>query len=342
MAHETHGIISECAVAAAASLDQFVSSVDVLFEHADGEFREIPSTDYLPSYSGSEAHATPRHLMDAVAALDPAFRAMGYRDEHGRPMGKDYTGLWLNGHSITVEESWKAIADKLRSIGLAAADRYQGCRNREQLDSTQLMVIPADTRRWAVAAADVLRKVAMECGPPAQLLAVALDSSKKMNSEQEEPLRSWTQHDLDNAIREYKAQRAAAYRELAEGVSKGRRKACEAARRVFGRNVIANALRCRAPAMVSKSKVWQAMRHELQLSAKVTRCHRIGLEVAVERITKSQNLTKQVEVDEVRKQVAAMTAEQRSALVLSLEADGSDPDDLLGKIQTLAIKRRKP
>lgn len=162
MAHETHGIISECAIAAAACLDQFVSNVDLLFEHSGNVFCELRPTDHLPSASGSEANATPRLLLGMVAALDPAFRAMGFLDDAGRPMGMDYTGLWLKGHTITVDEEWRQVAIKLRQIGLAAADRYQGCRNLEQPDSMYLMTIPGDTRRWAGMATAALKAIASE------------------------------------------------------------------------------------------------------------------------------------------------------------------------------------
>jgi hypothetical protein len=78
-------------------------------------------------------------------------------------------------------------------------------------------------------------------------------------------LLSWTQADLDGAIRKYKAERASTYHELVEGVKKGLPGAKKDAQRLFGRNAIAEALRVKARAMVSKSPVWQEIAAELQL-----------------------------------------------------------------------------
>ena len=164
MVTKTHQTISECALAAAACLDEFVCSLDMLFEHSGAELRELAPTNHFPTHSGDEAASTPARLMDVIRALDPAFRVMGFKGESGRPMGDGYTGLWLKGHTIDVEQKWTRLALKLRQVGLAAADRYQGCGNRERPDSTQFMVIPADTRRWAVAAAGRLREIANELG----------------------------------------------------------------------------------------------------------------------------------------------------------------------------------
>jgi hypothetical protein len=101
-------------------------------------------------------------------------------------------------------------------------------------------------------------------------------------------LRSWTQPDLDAAIREYKAKRAAIYRNLVEAVRQGRRGAMKSAQKIFGRNAIARALGVKAPAMVSKSGPWQEIAAELQLSRKrqggppLARARRVGLAIAEE------------------------------------------------------------
>jgi hypothetical protein len=78
-------------------------------------------------------------------------------------------------------------------------------------------------------------------------------------------LKSWTQSDLNNAIREYKARRASTYKDLVEGVKAGRPGAINAARKLFGRNAVARALLVKARAMVTYSAVWQAIACELQL-----------------------------------------------------------------------------
>jgi hypothetical protein len=103
-----------------------------------------------------------------------------------------------------------------------------------------------------------------------------------------EQLRSWTQPDLDGAIREYKARRAAQYNDLAEGVRQGKPGAKKSAQQLFGRNAIARALGVRARAMVTKSEPWQEIAAELQLSrnlkgrSPLNRSKRIGLSIAEE------------------------------------------------------------
>jgi len=84
--------------------------------------------------------------------------------------------------------------------------------------------------------------------------------------------RPWTQRDLDRAIREYKAKRAATYSDFLavlqdpKGPSKGKTRAKKAARELFGRNVIARALEVRSTSMVSKSEPWKAIAEELGFS----------------------------------------------------------------------------
>jgi hypothetical protein len=103
-------------------------------------------------------------------------------------------------------------------------------------------------------------------------------------------LRSWTQDELEDAIRQYKARHAAQYRDVAEGVRQGLPGAEKAARELFGRNAIARALGVKARAMVTKSTAWQEIAADLQLSRKVkaqprlTRGKRIGLTIAVEEV----------------------------------------------------------
>jgi hypothetical protein len=100
--------------------------------------------------------------------------------------------------------------------------------------------------------------------------------------------RSWTQSDLDQAIWQYKAQRADSYKTLVEGVKEGRPGARKDAQKTYGRNAIARALGVKAQAMVSKSPAWQEIAAELQLSRKGPRQRRldpgkrIGGEIAEE------------------------------------------------------------
>ena len=85
------------------------------------------------------------------------------------------------------------------------------------------------------------------------------------------PLRSWTQAKLDKAIHKYKAKRASVYSDLVEAVAAEKVGAVDAARSIFGRNVIAEALRCRSSSMVSKSRVWRAIAADLRLGETIAR-----------------------------------------------------------------------
>ena len=103
--------------------------------------------------------------------------------------------------------------------------------------------------------------------------------------------RSWTQPDLDQAIREYKAKRAARYMELAHAVKSGLKGAKKDAQAIFGRNSVAKALRVRSRSMVSKSEAWVQIAEELGLqlartrapgTSRTRRAGRIGHDIALE------------------------------------------------------------
>src|SRR5262249_12606109 len=115
--------------------------------------------------------------------------------------------------------------------------------------------LPAPDKDWFEAA------LALEQNLVARRFRDCTESTKSTRGEptskavrkQTEPLHSWTQPDLDGAIREYKAKRAAQYNDLVEGVRQGKPGAQKAARQLFGRNAIARALGVKARAMVTKS-----------------------------------------------------------------------------------------
>jgi hypothetical protein len=118
-------------------------------------------------------------------------------------------------------------------------------------------------------------------GQPTAGAVAGWDNSKtNQRIEKVAPLRSWTQDDLDAAIREYKAARASIYRSLAEEVQKGRLGAIRTARQLFGRNAIARALRVRARAMVTKSAAWQEIARELRL-LEWKRSKKLGMRIGV-------------------------------------------------------------
>ncbi|MCL2649067.1 MAG: hypothetical protein FWD61_19055 [Phycisphaerales bacterium] len=125
--------------------------------------------------------------------------------------------------------------------------------------------------------------------PPAPAPA---STSTQLPTNSKSELQSWTQTDLDNAIRQYKAERAGAYADLCEAVRKGSAAAKKRAKEVYGRNAIARALGVKSKAMVSKSQAWLAIAGELnfplnrsrrtQGTRHTQRTGKIGHDIAVE------------------------------------------------------------
>jgi hypothetical protein len=103
---------------------------------------------------------------------------------------------------------------------------------------------------------------------------------------------SWTQPDLDRAIRQYKTERAARYNHLYEAVRRNKPGAMNEAQRQYGRNAIARALKVKSKTMVSNSPVWLAIAKDLgfplhrerhaQGTRRTQRPGRIGHDIAVE------------------------------------------------------------
>lgn len=134
---------------------------------------------------------------------------------------------------------------------------------------------------------------AMMLPPPPQAEApVGEAASIGRKGKGRDNLRPWTQEDLDTAILQYKAGRAASYADLREGLKKNSPAARKAAREVYGRNAIARALGVKSPSMVSKSPAWLAIAQELGLELRRGRAPgtrhtakrgRIGHEIALER-----------------------------------------------------------
>ncbi len=116
----------------------------------------------------------------------------------------------------------------------------------------------------------------------------------KPASQGDPPKRSWTQGDLDDAIREYKAKRASSYQRLLSVLDdpksspSSKHTARKQAKELFGRNVIARALGAKSAKMVSQSQPWVAMAKELGLERKTGkqagagRPARIGQDIAIE------------------------------------------------------------
>ena len=114
--------------------------------------------------------------------------------------------------------------------------------------------------------------------------------------------RSFTQPDLDAAIREYKARRASRYSELVAALGRGDRRAAKAAREMFGRNVIVHALGVRSPAMVTNSTVWQEIALDLDLDCEAKRGKaspkkKVGHKIALDDTAEARGDTTASQVD---------------------------------------------
>ncbi len=140
------------------------------------------------------------------------------------------------------------------------------------------------------------------------------------------PERSWTQSDLDDEIRKYKATRSSNFSELVAAVGRGQKGAIEAARKLFGRNVIVRALGVKAPAMVTNSAVWQAIADELRLPRgkyrNAPKLRKIGLDIAME--AQASHVSPQPFDSAVRRETIRLVHS-------SLPADQSEP--ILEKLQ---------
>jgi hypothetical protein len=153
-------------------------------------------------------------------------------------------------------------------------------RDREALEQT-----------WQEVRAAILRLQAHRGAGAVAPAAAASGAGDRVKKMAKADLRAWTQDDLDKAIREYKAQRAASYAGLRDGSKRNSPAAKKAAKEVYGRNAIARALGVKSRSMVSKSPAWIAIAQDLGLelhrglvtgTRRTAKPGKIGLDMAVE------------------------------------------------------------
>jgi hypothetical protein len=142
---------------------------------------------------------------------------------------------------------------------------------------------------WRVVLHQVMTSCRQQGGEPTDRAADPGTARPAARARKNAPAkRSWTQPELDDAIRKYKAERASRYHDLVEGVRKGLPGARKDARRLYGRNAIVDALGVRAPAMVSKSPAWKLIAEDLDLLRKpkakrpLGQRKRVGYDIAEE------------------------------------------------------------
>lgn len=137
--------------------------------------------------------------------------------------------------------------------------------------------------------------------------------------------KSFTQGELNTAIEQYKINKASSYDQLCENVRKGKKGAIKAARKMFGRNAVAKELGVKAPAMVSKSPVWQKIAVDLDLPRKANQGAsrtRVGAEIGFEEAAQEAgDLTeKQVINNETQRLLRAnLSAEHAEATIEKLQ-----------------------
>ena len=160
------------------------------------------------------------------------------------------------------------------------------------------------------------------------------------------PAKSWTQDDLDEAIRKYKAERASSYADLVAGVRANRPGAKSAAQEIYGRNSIVRALCVKAPAMVTKSPVWQAIADELGIPRGQERnqssLQKVGLDIAIEKQA-SESSASGLDIavrNETIKLVRKAMAREEAEVIVERLRDGTITDDQARELAE-AVKDQK-
>jgi hypothetical protein len=192
---------------------------------------------------------------------------------------------------------------------------------------------------------------AMQAKAPAPTLpppAAASTPTGKGNAKAE--LRSWMQDALDNAIRQYQADRATSYADLSLAVKKNAAGAKKKAKEIYGRNAIARALGVRSAAMVSKSPAWVAIAEDLGLTLNrgrrtgtrhTQRPGRVGHEIAVENKSAAPQegadnapAEQQLETAERQETIRRINAMARAGRTAKEKADNQKAADaLIQKLQ---------
>ena len=210
------------------------------------------------------------------ATIGTAIAAIPGIDQYVAPIAKTQPGEWTSGL-------------KAELIGLRDAGTYmEHCRDQMQPFLNELHGRRSFLLKLDCSALDKEQETHNEMSKVAALLA-RLTRKKKGHSDPH--LRAWTQDDLDETIREYKAKRASSYRDLVAAVRANKPGAKKDAQRLYGRNAIARALGVKSPHMVSKSSAWDQIANDLGFrlnrgkimgTRHTRRPCKIGLDMAIE------------------------------------------------------------
>jgi len=152
------------------------------------------------------------------------------------------------------------------------------------------------------------------------------------------PLQSFTQEQLDAAIRDYQKEKIHFYNKLKEQVAKGEKGALGSARRNFGRNAIARALRCKSTAMVSKSPAWRSIAAELGLGKKPAKLRqRVGEDIADEKKSAGQGDTTahNVRRNETLERIKEILPKEAADEAIAKLESGTTDDDAVDRMLKL-------
>lgn len=254
-------------------------------------------------------------------------------------------------------QGYDVLADIGRMLGIQAlknADRYLGHFGKGDHPRRPL----TDELQHVEDVEDALENVLRYLRQEAQQTGCS-EPDTEPQEDQQPALQSWTQPKLDAAIREYVAQRAGALKSLTEAIQGKRPGAVESARKMFGRNEVARALRVKSRTMVTKSEAWIEIADDLHLRPDelrgIRRKDKIGFDIAVERKSQSQedpvldelekreaiegtggHMTEEKAIAFVNKHLSGYEAE---AIIASIKQGETPPERVVGMVNTLLKDR---
>jgi hypothetical protein len=145
----------------------------------------------------------------------------------------------------------------------------------------------------------------------------------KQEPKEPKPSRPKSQEEVDAALETYLSEHAQVYQQLLKNVQDNLPNAIEAARELFGRNVLASKIGCRSPWRVTESPVYQKIQLELRLlQGRTGEASRSGFDMSVEKVSeKSGNVTFDAVVNRETCEliVAALPRDVAEAMIHQLE-----------------------
>jgi hypothetical protein len=187
--------------------------------------------------------------------------------------------------------------------GFGRTERLDTTRESDKpakVEVTNLGELSGPIKEMIAAFQSGLEKMATAAPQSPQKNAAPARHLPKPKVSSDPPKRSWTQPDLDSAIREYKANRSASFQQFVslldnpDTPASRKRTLRKQAGAMFGRNVIAKALGVKSAKMVSQSQPWIVLAEVLGLPRRAGKMAgpgrpktRLGEEIAAEQASMS-------------------------------------------------------